>query len=100
VKSMLCHLGHDGWNFYNLTIGRGLLRLDSYHTSNMLLDNDRSGFGTVPADKTHVHVLMARLPPRFLPLLLERLGLNPFGGSCEGGWDEFADVRFTCSCNS
>jgi len=35
-------------------------------------------------------------PPRFLPLLLERLGLNPFGGSCEGGWDEFADVRFTC----
>jgi len=64
----------------------------------MLLDNDRSGFGTVPADKTTFMSFMARFT--FLPLLLERLGLNPFGGSCEGGWDEFADVRFTCSCNS
>jgi len=58
-------LGARWVEFYNLmTIGEGLLRLDSYHTSNMLLDND-SGFGTVPADKTHVHVLMARLAPLF-----------------------------------
>jgi len=49
-----------------MTIGRGLLRLDSYHTSNMLLDNDRSGFGTVPADKTHVHVLYGPVGPTFL----------------------------------
>jgi len=52
----------------------GVFRLD-HHTSNMLLDNDRSA-GTVPADKTHVHVLMARLAPTFLAALLERLGLN------------------------
>jgi len=59
----------------------------------MLLDNDLAA--VLGFQQMHV----GGWPP-FLPLLLERLGLNPFGGSCEGGWDEFADVRFTCSCNS
>jgi len=55
--------------------------------------------GTLQSDKAHVHVPHVLLVPPFLAALFGD-SANPFGGSCDGGWDEFADVRFSCSRNS
>jgi len=36
--------------------------------------------------------LMSCLSPSFLAAFVRATRLDPFGGSCDGGWDEFADV--------